>query len=113
MTKKEFLFHYGCEWDTNEFLGWDEVWICIEQIYEGLEADNKRLKSALKRLTSGEAFYVPMVIPDEIRPELIARSRFIELVLNGEEPNKAAKQAGREEAEKVEQVLKEKHENKN
>jgi len=32
ITKEQFLFHYGCEWDTNEFLGWDEVWICIEQL---------------------------------------------------------------------------------
>lgn len=41
MTKEKFLFHYSCEWDTDEFLGWDEVWICIEQT---ILAENKRLK---------------------------------------------------------------------
>jgi hypothetical protein len=47
MTKEQFLFHYGCEWDTNEFLGWDEVWICIEQT---ILAENKRLREALDKI---------------------------------------------------------------
>lgn len=33
LTKEQFRFHYQCEWDTDEFLGWDEVWICIQQLY--------------------------------------------------------------------------------
>jgi hypothetical protein len=30
-TWEEFMFHYGCEWDTHQFLGWDELKICMEQ----------------------------------------------------------------------------------
>jgi hypothetical protein len=33
ITQEQFRFHYSCEWDTDEFLGWDEVWICIEQLF--------------------------------------------------------------------------------
>ena len=47
-TFEYFKYHYGCEWDTDEFLGWDEVWICIEQLYGHLQAENKHLREALE-----------------------------------------------------------------
>lgn len=85
------------------------LWRTIKQLRvenKGLQAEVERLKEALERLASGEAMYIPMVIPKTIRREMIARGRFIELVLKGEEPKKAAKQACDEQAAKTEQALK-------
>lgn len=31
-TWEEFRFHYSHEWDTDEFLGWDELRMCMEQL---------------------------------------------------------------------------------
>ena len=53
-TFEYFKYHYGCEWDTDEFLGWDEVWICIEQLYGHLQAENKRLREALEEIASSQ-----------------------------------------------------------
>lgn len=80
MIKDEFLFHYGCEWDTYEFLGWDEVWICIEQLYGGLQVKNEQLKNLLSELY-GEVSYEragEWVIDDEILQKKIRQ------VLDGE-----------------------------
>ena len=53
-SKDEFLFHYSCEWDTTDFLSWDEVCLCIDQLYGGLEAENKRLRIALEKIRDNE-----------------------------------------------------------
>ena len=59
----------------------------------------------LKRLMIGEAVYVGGVIPESIRPELCARRRFIELVLEGKSSKAAEEQASSEAHEKTMQAL--------
>ena len=57
LTKEQFLFHYSCEWDTDEFLGWDEVWICIEQLYFGIinrQAEQIRRLEAMYKAAKGD-----------------------------------------------------------
>jgi hypothetical protein len=66
MSKDDFLFHYSCEWDTTEFLGWDEVWICIEQLYGQLEAENEKLKKAGYHLYQNLSDYGSLSTPGSI-----------------------------------------------
>jgi len=57
---------------------------------------NERLEEALKRLNSGAAIYVGGYIPMTMRPELKARYRFTELVLEGLSVKEAEEQARNE-----------------
>ena len=70
-----------------------------------LREEVKRLKEALKRLNSGAAIYLPGIIPEKIRPEFRARSRFIDLVLDGKRIQEAEKQAYREVVDSTNQIL--------
>lgn len=70
-----------------------------------LQANLARLREAMERLNSGEAFYVGGMIPVSMRPELRARSRFIDLVLEGKQVEDAGKQASQEQSQKTKDLL--------
>jgi len=41
-TWEQFRWHYNCEWDTDEWMGWDELKICMEQLHMLKEEESEQ-----------------------------------------------------------------------
>jgi hypothetical protein len=63
-TWNEFLHHYHCEWDTDEFLGWNELRICMEQL--GMLCEEQKENRFAEMITKARE----MGLDIEIKPTL-------------------------------------------